>query len=103
MNDNFNPSCAKVVEAGQIGYRLAEEVMSLRKELLALKENKRTLLISNQNLEGDLLSSRKIILSLQSQLSKDHIELSKKVSRYFSLICLFTVTSSVSLISDFKN
>lgn len=44
----------KMVESGHIGFQLAEEVRALREEILSLKQEKRMLLVSNENLEEAL-------------------------------------------------
>ena len=57
-----------MVESGQIGFRLAEEIKSLREELLSLKQEKRILLVSNENLEDTLINANNAISTLHAKL-----------------------------------
>lgn len=58
----------KVVEAGQIGFRLAEEVRSLREELLDVKQQKRILIAKQVNLEQELAESNQKASALTSKI-----------------------------------
>mmetsp|Transcript_13013 Transcript_13013/g.21815 ORF Transcript_13013/g.21815 Transcript_13013/m.21815 type:complete len:392 (-) Transcript_13013:453-1628(-) len=60
----------KVVEAGQIGYRLAEEIRQLREELLVVKQEKRLMIVAKENAEEELAKSKAIIAELKSSLSE---------------------------------
>lgn len=77
---------SKMVESGQIGLRLAEEIRILREELLNVKHDKRMLLVSNENLEGALSSANKSLtdmhvrlIDIQSRATCTGEELAKKV------------------------
>lgn len=58
-----------IVESGQIGYRLADEIRILRETLLTTKQEKRILLISNENLEDALEKASKNVFFLKSKLA----------------------------------
>lgn len=75
-----------IVESGQIGYRLADEIRTLREDLLSTKQEKRILLINNENLEDALEKANKNVAALRSKLADlQHLtqvyraDLSKKV------------------------
>ena len=65
---NDDGAFGKMVESGQIGFRLAEEIKSLREELLSLKQEKRILLVSNENLEDTLINANSTISTLHTKL-----------------------------------
>ena len=65
---NDGGAFGKMVESGQIGFRLAEEIKSLREELLSLKQEKRILLVSNENLEDTLINANNTISTLHAKL-----------------------------------
>jgi chromosome segregation ATPase len=82
----------KVVESGQIGFRLAEEIRSLREELLVIKQEKRILLVNNETLEEALNRASGGISSLQSalhdaekHLKKVNLDRSKQEARSSTL------------------
>lgn len=84
----------KMVESGQIGFRLAEEIKILREELLAVKQEKRILLVSNENLEESLVSANNTIsamhaklVDLQHHVQFFDVEVTKKVCSK-SMACL---------------
>jgi hypothetical protein len=62
----------KMVEAGHIGFQLAEEVRTLRESILALKQEKRLLLVNNENLEECVAQSNTVISSLRAKVEEQH-------------------------------
>ena len=60
----------KMVESGHIGFQLAEEVRSLREEILSLKQEKRILLITNENLEEGLSKSNSALVSFRAKVEE---------------------------------
>jgi hypothetical protein len=62
----------KMVEAGHIGFQLAEEVRTLREAILALKQEKRLLLVNNENLEECVAQSNTVIASLRAKVEEQH-------------------------------
>jgi uncharacterized coiled-coil protein SlyX len=52
--EEINEFSHRLLENQQIGFKLAEEVRRLREELLKEKQEKRILLVSNQNLQAQL-------------------------------------------------
>lgn len=77
---------SKMVESGQIGFRLAEEIKALREELLVVKQDKRILLVSNENLETSLENANNNItdmhvrlVDLKNRANQSEVELTKKV------------------------
>lgn len=86
---------SKMVETGQIGFRLAEEIKTLREELLVVKQEKRILLVNNENLEDSLANANRTItdmhtrlVDLQARANYSEVELSKKVGEgtYFTYV-----------------
>lgn len=97
----------KMVESGQIGFRLAEEIKSLREELLSLKQEKRILLVSNENLEDSLLNANNTISALHTKLVElqNHVnytasELTSKVTHHTNLCTLESATLPHTLAHD---
>ena len=83
----------KMVETGQIGYRLADEIRSLREELLNLKQEKRILLVNSENLEDALENANCVIAKLKTALSEAEAsskkycnDKSKKVQLLFQMM-----------------
>ena len=62
----------KMMEAGQIGFQLAEEIRHLREQVLTLKQEKRILLVNNENLEISIQKGNKIISSLKEKCREQH-------------------------------
>jgi predicted nucleic acid-binding Zn-ribbon protein len=81
----------QVIESGQIGYRLAEEIRSLREELLGLKQEKRILIVTTENLEDALTKSTSGISSLKSALHDTEKQL-KRVNQERSKQVRFAVS-----------
>eukprot|EP01038_Epipyxis_sp_PR26KG_P007101 gene7101-9690_t len=67
-----------VLEAGQIGFRLANEVRNLREKLLLAKQETRIALVSNQNTQEENLSLRSCVKNLSADVSQLLKQLSVK-------------------------
>jgi hypothetical protein len=65
-----NDAYIKMVESGHIGFQLAEEVRTLREEILSLKQEKRLLLVSNENLEESAAQANAAISLLRAKVEE---------------------------------
>lgn len=86
MRNPVDGTFSKMVESGQIGFRLAEEIKALREELLVVKQEKRILLVNNENLETSLENANNTITDMHGRLvdiknraNYSEVELAKKV------------------------
>jgi chromosome segregation ATPase len=93
-NTNGRSSFIKMAESGQIGFRLAEEVRTLREQILALKQEKRILLVNNQNLDEGLQSANSTIAQFKASIDglslkmrKYRKETAKKVNAVIVFCC----------------
>lgn len=65
-----NDAYIKMVESGHIGFQLAEEVRALREEILSLKQEKRLLLVNNENLEDGITQANSTIATLRLKMEE---------------------------------
>jgi uncharacterized coiled-coil protein SlyX len=103
--EEINEFSHRVLENQQIGFKLAEEVRRLREELLKEKQEKRILLVSNQNLQAqlNLMDERMKKMELSElttstkllTMEKDFEEAVRKHTVYF-LVLMFSSSPSTS-------
>lgn len=68
-----------VIESGQIGNRLAEEIHNLRSELLQIKQEKRLLIVANRNLQEENNKWIKLAQSNYNTIASDQEEILNQV------------------------
>ncbi len=80
----------QAVESNQICLKLAEEIKTLRNDILGLKDDKRTWTLSKQALESEVLQSRNVLQALKleiMQLNEENISLRIQLSEKVCAKC----------------